>query len=62
MQIALKFVVENYSKIKNKQQLTKLDMDSLIKKFYYPNLLTEEEFDTIENKGNSLMKLQNFLT
>lgn len=33
MQIALRFVVENYSKIKNKQKLMKLDTDNLIKNF-----------------------------
>lgn len=33
MQIALRLVVENYSKIKNKQQLMKLDTDSLVKNF-----------------------------
>lgn len=33
MQIALRLAVENYSKIKNEQQLMKLNTDSLIKKF-----------------------------
>jgi hypothetical protein len=57
IQIALRLVVENYSKIKNKQQLMKLNTDSLVKKFYYPNSHTKGEFNIIENKGYSLMKL-----
>ncbi len=33
IQIALRFVVENYSKVKNKQKLMKMDTDNLIKNF-----------------------------